>query len=153
MTAALKPRSRAWTRISDYPGPNILDSHIFIRGPLRVISTLTMAKLPRREDGGLQWHVSASRAGRRPSDRDMELVRAAFGLRDAEEDNHHPGIARHLWLPVDPAHRVGCECAEDERVVVEPDGYTWTTPHDGPCRGCELRVLTGKACPLHGGMP
>ena len=153
MTTALKPRSRAWKRIGDYPGDGILDGHIYARGPLRVISTLTLAKLPRREDTGQQWHVSASRAGHRPGDKDLQLVRAAFGLQTAEEDNHHPGVARHLWLPVDPAHRVGCECADDERVVVEPDGFRWTTPHDGPCRGCEFKAMTGKSCPLHGGTP
>ena len=85
-------------------------------------------------------------AGRPLGPEHPPLVIAEIGI------NHEGDYGKAVRM-VDEAHRVGCECAEDERVVVEPDGYTWTTPHDGPCRGCELRVLTGKACPLHGGMP
>jgi hypothetical protein len=77
---------------------------------------------------------------------DMELPRA-------EVDNHHPGHAVNLFLPVDPAHRVDCECKDEEQLVLESDGYTWTTPKDGPCRGCELaQVLPGlRRCSIHGG--
>lgn len=67
----------------------------------------------------------------------------------SEVDNHHPGVAVHLWLPVDPAHRVTCECKDDEQTITEPDGYTWTTPVGGPCRGCELQQLLGHPCTVH----
>ncbi len=68
----------------------------------------------------------------------------------AEEDNHHPGNARHFWRPLDPSHRVDCECKEDEVLVTDADGYRWTNPQDGePCRGCDFESLTGKPCPLH----
>lgn len=128
---------------------------------VRVITALEHAVLP---DGsgetGLQWHVSASYytpgtiASRRPSDRDMKGVRWAFEMKEAEEDNHEPGSARHLWLPVDPSRRVDCECKEDEETIVEPDGHTWTNPLEGRadpsrCRGCRASPITGRPCPLH----
>lgn len=123
-------------------------------GTTWVISTLVDAELP---DGsgvlGPQWHLSITRhAGgrvRRPAPQDIRRARRAFGLQAAEEDNHHPGNARHLFMVVDPAKRVDCECKTDEQLVVEPDGFKWTNPKDGPCRGCELAGLTGKPCPLH----
>ena len=38
------------------------------------------------------------------------------------------------------------------KTIVEPDGYTYTTPHDEvECRGCDLERLIGKPCPMHGG--
>jgi hypothetical protein len=144
------PKGTAWRHVGPYPGPNVLSAAIYRRGAVCVISALEMAKLPRRDEPGPQWHVSISRAGHRPRRQDVELALIAFGLVGAEEDNHHPGNARHFWMPVDPQFRVGCECAEEERVVVDSDGYTWTTPHDGECRGCEFEALTGRPCPLHG---
>lgn len=133
-------------------------------GRLRVLSALALAKAPSGDDTILQWHLSVSRPprsadgrGRRPDDAELRRVRLAFDLVDAEEDNHHPGIARHLWLPVDPARRVGCECKADEVVVVEPDGYAWTNPVDADpsvCRACEIARLLPSSlvdrCPVHG---
>lgn len=29
-------------------------------------------------------------------------------------------------------------------------GYTWTTPHEGGCRGCEFEAMSGRPCPIHG---
>ena len=122
-------------------------------GPYVAISSLKIAVYP---DGsgetGLQWHVSISRRGQRVPDAEMGPLRRMFFGADAdqaEEDNHHPGVARHLWMPVDPGRRVDCECKVTEAVIVEPDGYTWTNPTDGPCRGCELERLTGAPCTLH----
>lgn len=122
-------------------------------GRIRVISELADMELPRGGGIGPTWLVSLTRNGRRPRRADVVKVRRAFGMRDAEVDNHHPGNAIHLYLPVDSKHRVDCECKEDEQVIIEPDGYTWTTPREGPCRGCELvRLLGGSTrCPLHQG--
>lgn len=64
-----------------------------------------------------------------------------------DEDNHHPGIARHLWCPVDSAFRHVCECKVSEVVIVDGD-YEWTTEAD-TCRGCEYERLTRMPCPLH----
>ncbi len=77
-------------------------------------------------------HISVSVPGesRRATDVEMEVVREAFDMVDAEEDNHSPGVARHLFLPLHlPRGTVGiCDCKSDETVVVEPDGYQWSRP-------------------------
>ncbi len=103
---------------------------------LVVLSALELAQLPgSTHDTGLHWHLSASRStnrSNRPTDFDLGRVCAAFGVPDGyEEDNHHPGFARHIWCPVDPAFRGICECKVTETTVVEADGYTWTNPTDG----------------------
>jgi len=131
------------------PGVQIGSAWTF--GPLRVISTLTLAELP---DGskeiGPQWHISITDAGKRPKPKQVRRALRAFDMVGAEEDNHHPGNARHFWMPVDSARRVDCECKADEVTIVEPDGYRYTNPHDpAECRGCEFQRLTGKPCPLH----
>jgi hypothetical protein len=79
----------------------------------------------------------------------MRRALAAFRMLDAEEDNHIPGRARHVWRPLDPAERVDCECKTTEVTVVEPDGHRWSNRRDGPCRGCEGASITGIPCPLH----
>ena len=129
-----------------------LDAGAYRRGKVTVITAVELAELP---DGsgeiGPQWHVSISRGGRRPKPAEVARALRAFGMRGAEEDNHHPGNARHFWLPVDPARRVECECKTEEATVVEPDGYTWTNPHDeAECRGCEFEAILGRPCPVHG---
>lgn len=94
-----------------------------------------------------QWHVSVSSrfAKRRATEDDMRLVRTAFGMQEAEEDNHEPGIARNLWLPVDPARRVSCECKVDEVTFTEPDGHRWQARAED-----EARVRRAMEA-LHGG--
>jgi len=75
-------------------------------------------------------HVSAAVKGhnRRCTDGELDQVRAAFDMVDAEEDNHSPGVARHLFLPLHlPRGTVGvCECKTEETIVVEADGYRWS---------------------------
>ena len=118
-------------------------------GPITVLSELLVAEYPDGIGEGPQWFISISASGKRPKPKQIRKALRAFGMVGTEEDAHHPGAARHFWLPVDPAHRVECQCKADERTVVEPDGYTWTTPVDGDCRGCELEGLTGAPCSLH----
>lgn len=152
-----KPEARGWTSrtLPSSPGGVVVDGQRFVRGSawLRgkvvVISTLDMAQLPDGAGVGPQWHISVSR-GRlgRAKPEEVAKARRAFGMLDAEEDNHHPGVARHFWLPVDPAHRVACECKADETQVREADGYTWSQAADH-CRGCELAARTGRPCSLH----
>jgi hypothetical protein len=128
----------------------------------QVLSCVEMAELPRSHGVGPQWHISIvdrhQNEPARPSAAQVNLARCAFGmLLEAEEDNHHPGAARHFWLPVDPTERVDCECKTTEVVVTEPDGYRWTNPTDGPCRGCELErtmIRAGRPprpCSIHKG--
>jgi len=121
----------------------------WVSGPLRVISTLVNADLPDGSGVGEQWHISLTRKARRPHPTDVRRALRAFDLAGAEEDNHHPGNARHFWRPVDPTKRVDCECKDTDAVVVEKDGYTFSTPAAGPCSGCQFEAATGKPCPLH----
>lgn len=95
-----------------------------------------------------QWLVTVSKNGKRVSDDDLDRVRRAFGMEQAEEDNHHPGVSRALFLCVDPDRRATCECKADESTVVEPDGYTWSNDVND-CRGCEYERLRGKPCAVH----
>lgn len=144
---------------------------VWRRGGLTMVSALAVAEYP---DGtgeiGPQWHVSISAAGGgHPSDDAARKALACLGLAalydgrtvlpHAEEDNHEPGIARHFWVPVDPARRVDCECKTTERVIVGPDGHRWTTPTDpAKCHGCDYEVLVDelgipRPCPIHGVAP
>lgn len=118
---------------------------------LCVCSSLEIAELPGTENlVGPTWHISVSVAGRRPTSEQALLATKAFGMVEAEEDNHYPGVARHFFMPVDPQYRGVCECKVTERTVVEPDGYAWTTSHDeSDCRGCEFSARTGIRCPIH----
>lgn len=122
-------------------------------GPICVVSTLDRAKLPRGEGSGPQWHISVTRyRNKRPNDDHVRRALRDFHMVGAEEDNHHPGNARHFFLVCNPADRVTCECKEDEVTVVEPDGYTWQNdPND--CRGCEWERRWGKPCAIHQGAP
>ena len=141
----------AWTQLRT---PNRVDralhSSAWSLGPVYVLSELVEADLPDGSGVGPQWLVSISRHGKRPKAHDVRKALRAFGMVGAEEDNHHPGVARHYWRPVDPDKRLDCECKTDERIVTDEDGYQWTTPVDGPCRGCEFQELSGTPCPLHG---
>lgn len=128
------------------------------RGSLVILSTIDVAELPDGSgDVGPQWHLSVSLgkgAKRRATDDECERVLRDFGLEGAEEDNHTPGLARHFWMPVDPARRVECECKTVDVVHVEPDGFRWSNPRDATPENCHacLAVRGGLAtsCPLHG---
>lgn len=122
---------------------------------MRVISSLCLAALPGTQDqAGPTWHVSVSVLGRRPTDAEFQAALAAFGMLEGDEDNHHPGVARHVFMPLDPAYRKVCECKTDETLVTEPDGYAWSNSTEG-CRGCEYeqimlhRDLPHNRCPIH----
>lgn len=69
------------------------------------------------------WHVSASYRATKPAractDQEMEVVRRDFAMGGAEEDNHGPGVARHLWLACDEDREPECPCKHDEDRLVE----------------------------------
>lgn len=147
-----RPRGAGWKEVPPPvpPMPGTRHHSWWVNGPLVVGSALVDAELPGGDGAvGPQWQVSVSCDRRRPGRTELRRTLKAFGMAHAEEDNHHPGIARHYWLPVDPARRGLCECKVTETTIVEPDGYRWTNPTDGACRGCELTALTGKPCTLH----
>lgn len=94
------------------------------------------------------WLIAVSRRGRRATDEEVARVLRAFDMEAALEDNHHPGVSRAFFLPVDPARRRDCECKVGEALIVEPDGYQWSN-EAGDCRGCGYQRLYGKPCPIH----
>jgi hypothetical protein len=152
----LNPKGRRWGRLVPpaklCADPAVLACSAWCRGSFTVISALEIADYPDGQGKGPQWHISISlvwtQDGRgRPSV--VSGVLRSFGMTAAEEDNHHPGAARHFWMPVDPSRRVDCECKTTEVTIVEPDGYKWTNPTDGPCRGCEFEKLMGQPCTIH----
>lgn len=148
----------AWRRRKPPPMDprNVLSLSAWQSGPIVVLSALELAEPPDKQGDPIpQWHISVADVGKRPGPKHVRRALRAFGLVGAEEDNHHPGTARHFWMPVDPARRVACECKADEDVIVEPDGHRWTNPREGegPCRGCSFEKLSGKPCPLHGSAP
>lgn len=128
------------------PGGSLWVSH----DGLVVLSACENSVLPgtHPEEYGAQWHVSVSRSPARSTPADVRRVVDGFAMPAFDEDNHHPGIARHLWCPLDPAYRSACECKVTEQLIVDGD-YEWTTDSDGPCRGCEYQRLFGDPCPLH----
>ena len=144
---AKEPKSNTWTTLEEHANGAC---YLRNKSGTTVISTLDMAEAP---DGSgemiPQWHISISNLGKRPSQLVVDVALKAFEMVGAEEDNHHPGNARHFWMPIDPERRVDCECKTDETVIQDPDGYTWTNPKDGSCRGCDLSRAIGKPCPLH----
>lgn len=117
---------------------------------LAVSSALHDAEYPDGSGTGPQYLIAIScAADTRPTLEQCNQVLADFGMSDADEDNHYPGNTRQFWLPLDPAKRQACHCKEVEVTVTESDGYQWTTPENGPCRGCEFEGLTGTPCPRH----
>ncbi len=154
---ARTPAGLGWLSLGEVPGGDGAHAWIHVSAT-QVLSSLDIAKLPRSGVLGPQWHVSvADRTTEEPlraSANQIALARCAFGMLEAEEDNHHPGNARHFWMPVDPNERVDCECKADEVLVQDPDGYQWTNAVEGECRGCEHErtmrdIGLARPCPLH----
>lgn len=143
---AKAPKSQRWQ-----PGGRLGHAQVWRRGPVLVLSELVTAFSPLNGEVIDQWLVSVSRKGKRPGGKDVKKVLRDFDMPNAEEDNHHPGRARHFFLPVDPSHRVDCQCKSTETIHTEADGYTWANDNEGACRGCEYEFKFGVPCPIHGG--
>lgn len=152
-TREKRPAGREWIE-STYPSvgdPNVMAASAWHSGPVSVLSSLIVADMPDGNGTGLQWLISITDEGKRPKPHHVRRALRAFGMTDAELDNHHPGNALHYFLVCDPDRRVSCECKTDEVTVRDADGYAWTTPAEGhgECRGCEFERITGKPCPVH----
>lgn len=106
---------RRWYRLNGM-GDCPVDAWVY-RG-IAVVSSVD-----RIHHDGPTWHLSVTEKGARPGRRAMALVRRDFGMTEAEEDNHAPGMTlRDLWMPVDPAQRNPCPCKETEEPVIEMAG-------------------------------
>lgn len=95
---------------------------------LLVISAVEVAHDPHDIAKGPEYHVSVSKGSGRCDRNEARFVRKAFGMEDAEEDNHVPhGRVRNFWLPV--AERLighECRCKAEEPAIVEDQGdYVW----------------------------
>lgn len=121
-----EPLEPGWTKIAPWS-----NGAGWQKGRLCVISTVAVMELPAGGGTGPTWLVSVSiqrdTGNRRAKDHEVRRALAAFGMREAEEDNHEPGIARKFFMPFDRAQRGICECKTDESVIVEADGYTYST--------------------------
>ena len=98
---------------------------------IRVISSVEATNDPDDipERRGPYYHISISRGpGIRCNRNDSKVVVRAFGMQDAEEDNHVPGgFVRNFWLPVNEKI-VGsvCPCKEHEPAIRENKGdFVW----------------------------
>jgi len=122
------PSSPMWKPIKS---PGVLEekSAAWKCGGLLVISAVDLMTSPiDKEATTPTWHVSASRLNAVVSDKDIAFVRKSFSMQEAEEDNHEPGRARHLFLAVKQEHRADCECNDTEETFVEPSGHRWKSP-------------------------
>jgi hypothetical protein len=155
MLTEATPVGDGWERIPWRGAPPVVNSSHYSawqRGSCCVISSIELAELPSGKGDGWQWQISVSNRRERPDEKQVRRALIAFDMVGAEEDNHHPGIARHFFMPVDPSERRDCQCKTTEATIVEPDGYVWTNPKPETgegCRGCEISVMTRRPCPIH----
>lgn len=145
-----EPRGFDWTQLDSFAVDGVT-LHRWKSGPVLVTSSIQIADMPDGNGTGPTWLISVSDCGRRPKPHHVRRALRAFDMVGAEEDNHHPGVARHFFLVCDPSRRVDCECKVDEDVIRDADGYRWTNPKagEGDCRGCEFGRISGKPCPVH----
>jgi hypothetical protein len=108
----------AWLEVAT--GVAVLSSAEFIEGRWQYLVSVSVQPPPIliRKSGALLP------APRRPNDSEARRALEAFGAAGFEEDNHSPGIARKFWRPVD-GKAEPCPCKEN--LIVEPDGYAWSS--------------------------
>lgn len=112
-------------------GEDPANRHVWSCKRLLVISSV--APMDWRGETRWQWLVSvtvkdARGQQRRASDEEIARALEHFGMKDAEEDNHTPGIGRMFFRHCDaaPGEVSACECKETEEVVQDPDGFAWS---------------------------
>lgn len=121
MTPPKDPKGKDWKCL----GKNHLGT-MWVKGPLTCLCAVELVGGGPGDPSRWQHHVSASwrpilSPARTCTDQEMEEVRAAFDMGGAEEDNHGPGIVRHLWLTVGQDREPECPCKQDEVRTVEGD--------------------------------
>lgn len=107
-TEPKKPASGPWRFLRVLTiGPFTATAYVTLDGN----AVLSAVEAP---DGKPEYHVSVSRAGAVASDELVSQVRRDFGMEEAQEDNHGPGVVRHLWLAVEPVDRKpDCHCVNE----------------------------------------
>lgn len=113
LALARQPLGNEWKRNPDW-------QHCRVYSHRRAgVGVLSAVEIVQGEDGRVtrEWHVSVSMLNGSVADNlVMAMVRRDFGMEDAFEDNHQPGVVRNLWLCVDPSdRRPQCECVDKER--------------------------------------
>lgn len=91
-------------------------------GPRSGFQVISAVEVVERNEGVVEvphFHVSTCYGSdpqmrRTCTDEEMERVRADFSMGGAEEDNHGPGIVRHLWLECGKSRQSDCACKTDE---------------------------------------
>ena len=136
----LRPRGAGWRRIGRIPTPQPRMSSLIAwehaREGVRVLSDTGMYESEHQPGRSHQYHISTVALGsatpQRPTPQQFAFVLAAFlpahpdgGQVWWEEDNHHSGVARHVFVPTDPTEHLPCPC-KHEAVITEADGYSYS---------------------------
>lgn len=79
--------------------PGVSAASAWLAPPLGVVSMLVTVDRGGSLAPGLSWHLMVSRHGFKPSDEDLQRVRADFGLQDASELTIGSSLVRMLWCP------------------------------------------------------
>ena len=132
--SAIRPkrplRPAGWERVRH---SNLVDTGFPIEAWRHKDGILVMSavEVPTEQDGttnGPEYHLSISMtSGQRIDSKGAKWVRRQFGLEDAKEDNHFPGVSRSFWRPVaDHLSGIECKCVETEPKIVEDQGdFVW----------------------------
>lgn len=147
----LRPKGGGWKRLGNAhnKGKQRTATVIWQCGPIRVLADTSIYRS--EVDGSLnpQHHLSVTTVNpftlrpERVSDVQFQEVIDAFVPDGAwwEEDNHHPGNARHIFIPLYASHQQKCPC-KDEEIVVEEDGYTYS--YDGSYDKEQMANILGR---------
>lgn len=116
------------------------------RGKVQVVSVLAIFNTAL----GAEWKVALRRTtDSRASPSDLARVLRDFRMTGAEECNPYPSAWRTFYASVEPGRRRS-SLPTTERVITEADGYRWSTPLDGPCRGCMYALaFPAVPCSVH----
>jgi hypothetical protein len=136
-----RPSGKGWARLPDPPYAVSLgypcERWVHESG-VQCFSAVEVAKDDDGIDRGPEYHLSMSmftpHGAVRVRRQDAKWVLRAFGLEDAEEDNHVPGgIARNWWRPVaDRLSGLECKCKDSEPAIREDKGdYVWRAAPGG----------------------
>lgn len=126
-----RPTGSGWAEMGQAPAfvTNGFEGYYWAHtSGLLVISAVEVAHDPGDIDKGPEYHISISKHGGRCDSNEARFVLEAFGMLDADEDNHVPfGKVRNFWRPVaEPLIGHECACKDEEPAIKEDKGdYIW----------------------------